>query len=155
MTATATDQTFLLPDLGEGLTEASVVQWLVAEGDVVAVDQPVVEVETAKSVVEVPSPYAGRVGVLHAPGFNRFSRAWLVVDTGGHRLLRQSIRGRRRYEIPHGAPFSISPGTWADLLEVDVAAEKLRILLLKDGPAPALVARSLAQEPLSEASVDN
>ena len=111
---------------------------------------------------EVPeTPLAGtpprvtRVGVLRAPGFNRFSRAWLVVDTGGHRLLRQSIRGRRRYEIPHGAPFSISPGTWADLLEVDVAAEKLRILLLKDGPAPALVARSLAQEPLSEASVDN
>ncbi|WP_419706823.1 dihydrolipoamide acetyltransferase family protein [Promicromonospora sp. NFX87] len=66
MTTTATEQTFLLPDLGEGLTEASVVQWLVAEGDVVTVDQPVVEVETAKSVVEVPSPYAGRVGVLHA-----------------------------------------------------------------------------------------
>ncbi|MFI2488257.1 dihydrolipoamide acetyltransferase family protein [Promicromonospora kroppenstedtii] len=66
MRATATEQTFLLPDLGEGLTEAEVVQWLVAAGDVVAVDQPVVEVETAKSVVEVPCPYAGRVGVLHA-----------------------------------------------------------------------------------------
>lgn len=66
MTTTATGQTFLLPDLGEGLTEASVVQWLVAEGDVVTVDQPVVEVETAKSVVEVPSPHAGRVVVLHA-----------------------------------------------------------------------------------------
>ena len=57
---------FLLPDLGEGLTEAEVVRWLVAEGDVVAVDQPVVEVETAKSMVEVPSPYAGRVVALHA-----------------------------------------------------------------------------------------
>ncbi|GAA4696888.1 pyruvate dehydrogenase E2 component (dihydrolipoamide acetyltransferase) [Promicromonospora umidemergens] len=66
MTSTATAQTFLLPDLGEGLTEAEVVHWLVAEGDVVTVDQPVVEVETAKSVVEVPSPYAGRVGTLHA-----------------------------------------------------------------------------------------
>ncbi|WP_369373265.1 dihydrolipoamide acetyltransferase family protein [Promicromonospora sp. Populi] len=65
-TSAATGQTFLLPDLGEGLTEAEVMQWLVAEGDVVAVDQPVVEVETAKSVVEVPSPYAGRVAVLHA-----------------------------------------------------------------------------------------
>lgn len=62
-------RTFLLPDLGEGLTEAEVVRWLVAEGDVVAVDQSVVEVETAKSVVEVPSPYAGRVETLHAaPG---------------------------------------------------------------------------------------
>jgi 2-oxoisovalerate dehydrogenase E2 component (dihydrolipoyl transacylase) len=66
MTSAATQQTFLLPDLGEGLTEAEVVQWLVAEGDLVAVDQPVAEVETAKSVVEVPSPYAGRVVTLHA-----------------------------------------------------------------------------------------
>lgn len=60
------EQTFLLPDLGEGLTEAEIVRWLVAEGDVVAVDQPVVEVETAKSLVDVPSPYAGRVTTLHA-----------------------------------------------------------------------------------------
>ena len=59
-------QAFLLPDLGEGLTEAEVVRWLVAAGDVVAVDQGIVEVETAKSVVELPSPYAGRVEVLHA-----------------------------------------------------------------------------------------
>ena len=59
------EQVFLLPDLGEGLTEAEIVRWLVAEGDVVAVDQAVVEVETAKSVVEVPTPYAGRVAVLH------------------------------------------------------------------------------------------
>jgi pyruvate dehydrogenase E2 component (dihydrolipoamide acetyltransferase) len=58
-------QTFTLPDLGEGLTEAEIVRWLVAEGDEVRVDQPVVEVETAKSVVEVPSPFAGRVAALH------------------------------------------------------------------------------------------
>ncbi|AEV85756.1 branched-chain alpha-keto acid dehydrogenase subunit E2 [Actinoplanes sp. SE50] len=57
---------FRLPDLGEGLTEAEVVQWLVAEGDTVAVDQVVAEVETAKSVVEVPTPFAGRVATLHA-----------------------------------------------------------------------------------------
>ncbi|MHB9860481.1 dihydrolipoamide acetyltransferase family protein [Streptomyces sp. YIM S03343] len=52
---------FRLPDLGEGLTEASVVRWLVQIGDVVAVDQPVVEVETAKAMVEVPCPYGGVV----------------------------------------------------------------------------------------------
>ncbi|KOX13885.1 branched-chain alpha-keto acid dehydrogenase subunit E2 [Nocardiopsis sp. NRRL B-16309] len=51
--------------MGEGLTEAEVVRWLVAVGDTVAVDQPVVEVETAKSVVEVPSPFAGTVSELH------------------------------------------------------------------------------------------
>ena len=52
---------FKLPDLGEGLTEAEIVRWLVAVGEVVAIDQPVVEVETAKAMVEVPCPYAGVV----------------------------------------------------------------------------------------------
>ncbi len=56
---------FLLPDLGEGLSEAEIVEWRVAVGDVVTVDQSVVEVETAKAVVDVPCPYAGRVVALH------------------------------------------------------------------------------------------
>ena len=56
---------FLLPDLGEGLSEAEIVEWRVAVGDVVTVDQTVVEVETAKAVVDVPCPYAGRVVALH------------------------------------------------------------------------------------------
>ncbi|MGL3806859.1 dihydrolipoamide acetyltransferase family protein [Paeniglutamicibacter sp. R2-26] len=58
-------KTFLLPDLGEGLAEAELVKWLVAVGDTVAIDQPIAEVETAKSMVEVPSPYAGTVHQLH------------------------------------------------------------------------------------------
>ncbi len=56
---------FRLPDLGEGLTEGEIVTWLVAPGDTVALNQPIVEVETAKAVVEVPSPYAGVVVALH------------------------------------------------------------------------------------------
>ncbi|MDQ1054981.1 2-oxoisovalerate dehydrogenase E2 component (dihydrolipoyl transacylase) [Arthrobacter sp. SORGH_AS 212] len=60
---------FLLPDLGEGLTEAELVSWHVAVGDSIEVDQPIAEVETAKSAVEVPSPYAGIVAELHGkPG---------------------------------------------------------------------------------------
>ena len=60
---------FLLPDLGEGLTEAEIVTWHVRAGDTVTVDQPIVEVETAKAVVEVPVPFAGRVAALHGqPG---------------------------------------------------------------------------------------
>lgn len=55
-----------MPDLGEGLIEAEIVRWLVAVGDTIAVDQPVAEVETAKAVVEVPSPFAGTVAALHA-----------------------------------------------------------------------------------------
>ncbi|WBB69019.1 dihydrolipoamide acetyltransferase family protein [Micromonospora sp. WMMD812] len=60
-----TERVFLLPDLGEGLTEAEIVEWRVAVGDTVTVDQSVVEVETAKAVVDVPCPYAGRVVALH------------------------------------------------------------------------------------------
>ncbi|SER52006.1 dihydrolipoamide acetyltransferase family protein [Streptomyces qinglanensis] len=52
---------FALPDLGEGLTEATIVRWLVPVGDTVRVDEPVVEVETAKALVEVPCPFAGVV----------------------------------------------------------------------------------------------
>jgi 2-oxoisovalerate dehydrogenase E2 component (dihydrolipoyl transacylase) len=60
---------FLLPDLGEGLTEAEIVAWHVQVGDLVTTDQVVVDVETAKAVVEVPVPFAGRVTELHGnPG---------------------------------------------------------------------------------------
>ncbi|GAA3945887.1 dihydrolipoamide acetyltransferase family protein [Microbacterium soli] len=57
---------FRLPDLGEGLTEAEVVQWLVVPGDTVTLNQTLAEVETAKAVVELPSPYEGVVSALHA-----------------------------------------------------------------------------------------
>jgi pyruvate dehydrogenase E2 component (dihydrolipoamide acetyltransferase) len=65
----AAGRTFMLPDLGEGLTEAEVIEWHVAPGDEVSVDQIVVTVETAKATVDLPCPYAGCVLTLHsAPG---------------------------------------------------------------------------------------
>jgi pyruvate dehydrogenase E2 component (dihydrolipoamide acetyltransferase) len=68
--------TFNLPDLGEGLPEAEIVTWHVKEGDAIEVDQPLLSVETAKAVVDVPSPYTGRILKLHAkPGD--------TVETGG------------------------------------------------------------------------
>lgn len=57
---------FLLPDVGEGLTEAEIVTWFVAPGDTVEINDPLVEVETAKSLVELPSPYSGVITALHA-----------------------------------------------------------------------------------------
>jgi 2-oxoisovalerate dehydrogenase E2 component (dihydrolipoyl transacylase) len=56
---------FKLPDLGEGLTEGEILKWLVQPGDTVTLNQPIVEVETAKAAVEIPSPYAGVVTELH------------------------------------------------------------------------------------------
>ena len=61
--------TFTLPDVGEGLTEAEIVTWKVAPGDTVAINDVICEIETAKSLVELPSPHAGTVGeILVAEG---------------------------------------------------------------------------------------
>ncbi|MFC7330616.1 dihydrolipoamide acetyltransferase family protein [Marinactinospora rubrisoli] len=83
MTGPSAVREFPLPDLGEGLTEAEVLTWLVAVGDTVHVDQPVAEVETAKAVVEVPCPFHGTVTALHgAPGETVAVGAPLIsVDT--------------------------------------------------------------------------
>jgi pyruvate dehydrogenase E2 component (dihydrolipoamide acetyltransferase) len=62
-----TVRTFVLPDLGEGLTEAEIVRWHVAVGDEITLNQVIAEVETEKAVVELPSPYAGTVVELIAP----------------------------------------------------------------------------------------
>jgi 2-oxoisovalerate dehydrogenase E2 component (dihydrolipoyl transacylase) len=59
-------RTFALPDLGEGLTEGEILAWLVEVGDEVKLNQPIVEVETAKAAVEIPSPHAGLVSGRHA-----------------------------------------------------------------------------------------
>jgi 2-oxoisovalerate dehydrogenase E2 component (dihydrolipoyl transacylase) len=79
------EREFKLPDLGEGLTEGEVVRWLVAAGDAITLNQPIVEVETAKAVVEIPAPYAGTVVKLHAgEGDTLDVGAPLIsVDTGG------------------------------------------------------------------------
>jgi pyruvate dehydrogenase E2 component (dihydrolipoamide acetyltransferase) len=78
-------QQFRLPDLGEGLTEGEIVAWLVAPGDTVTLNQPIVEIETAKAVVEVPSPYAGVVVTLHAEAGRTLDvgAPLLTVDVGG------------------------------------------------------------------------
>lgn len=68
-------KTFNLPDLGEGLPDAEIVEWLVEEGEEVKVDQPLVSMETAKAVVEVPSPFAGKLVKQHG-------KAGDVINTG-------------------------------------------------------------------------
>ena len=75
---------FKLPDLGEGLTEGEVVRWLVKEGDAVDLNQPIVEVETAKAMVEIPAPYAGTVTKLHAGEGETLEVGALLlsIDTG-------------------------------------------------------------------------
>ena len=74
---------FKLPDLGEGLQEAEIVKWLVAVGDEVKADQPMVSVETAKAIVDIPAPYSGRIVKLYgAPGEIAHIGAPLVAFEG-------------------------------------------------------------------------
>jgi 2-oxoisovalerate dehydrogenase E2 component (dihydrolipoyl transacylase) len=78
--------TFHLPDLGEGLQEAEIVAWHVAEGDHVVNDQPLVSVETEKAVVEIPSPRAGHIARLLArPGERvKVGAPLLIFEEGAH-----------------------------------------------------------------------
>jgi len=82
-TTAAAAQIFKLPDLGEGLPDAEIVNWLIKEGDIVKIDQPMVEMETAKAVVEVPCPQNGVIGTLHGqPGDVIKTGAPLVTFAG-------------------------------------------------------------------------
>jgi 2-oxoisovalerate dehydrogenase E2 component (dihydrolipoyl transacylase) len=76
---------FKLPDVGEGLTEGEILQWLVSVGDTVTVNQPLCEVETAKAAVELPSPYAGTVTELlfEAGTMVDVGTPIITIDTGG------------------------------------------------------------------------
>ena len=76
---------FKLPDVGEGLTEGEILQWLVAVGDTVTVNQPLCEVETAKAAVELPSPWAGTVVELlfEAGTMVDVGTPIITIDVGG------------------------------------------------------------------------
>ena len=99
-------QTFVLPDVGEGLTEAEIVSWHVAPGDSVAVNDVLVEIETAKSLVELPSPFSGTVGdLLAAEGETVNVGAPIITiasdaDAAGPATVGQS---------EHGAPADAAP----------------------------------------------
>ena len=102
------ERVFAMPDLGEGLEEGEIVAWLVAEGDAVELNQPLVEVETAKAAVEIPSPFAGRRGRAARGGRGGHPRRGAVGDVrrwleGGEAWVR---RGRRSacQAIPNLAP---------------------------------------------------
>ncbi|MDR6684730.1 pyruvate dehydrogenase E2 component (dihydrolipoamide acetyltransferase) [Arthrobacter sp. 1088] len=111
-------QVFRLPDLGEGLTEAELVNWLVAVGDEIKVDQPIAEVETAKSMVEVPSPYAGTVAELHG-------EAGQTLDVGKPLISIARSGAAPAPETPSSAEDAVSTGIVASP-EVDAAAEAYR-----------------------------
>ena len=104
---------FRLPDLGEGLTEGEVARWLVQEGQEVAEDDPLVEIQTDKTTVEVPSPAAGTItSILVAEGqvskqiADNLGLAVRTIETYRARVMRRlaihSVAGLTRYAIAQG-----------------------------------------------------
>lgn len=96
-------QTFHLPDVGEGLTEAEIVQWRVAPGDAVAVNDVLVEIETAKSLVELPSPFAGTVGELLAPEGETVTVGAPIITIAGAASEPNAAAGRSEHGEPAAA----------------------------------------------------
>lgn len=127
---------FHLPDLGEGLAEAEIREWYVKVGDEVKVDQPLVSMETAKAVVDVPSPYAGKISALHGNAND-------IIKTGAPLIT---------YEIEGVAPeadkgsvvgkLETSEQKWDDG-DVIIGAAKPQITTIKAMPAARVLAQQL------------
>jgi pyruvate dehydrogenase E2 component (dihydrolipoamide acetyltransferase) len=143
-------QHYRLPDVGEGLTEATVLNWLVAEGDRVAVNDPVVEIETAKSVVELPSPYAGVVSGLLVPVGQtvEVGTALIAVEDGfGPEVaVANEARAGAEAEVPE-APASQATlvGTGPRELKQTRLPRKIAENTLTTAPPPEVDVRTLAK----------
>ncbi|WP_298943484.1 dihydrolipoamide acetyltransferase family protein [uncultured Microbacterium sp.] len=110
------EQTFRLPDVGEGLTEAEIVQWRVAPGDAVEVNDVLVEIETAKSLVELPSPFAGTVGELLAPEGETVTVGTAIITIAGDAettdaVVGDSQHGEKPVEPEAGGAVLVGYGT--------------------------------------------
>jgi pyruvate/2-oxoglutarate dehydrogenase complex dihydrolipoamide acyltransferase (E2) component len=107
---------FKLPDLGEGLTEGEIARWLVAEGQEIAEDDPLVEVQTDKTTVEIPSPAGGKVArILVGEGDVVPVGTVLVVIGEGGEASAPVSGGESRAEPPASVPATAqgqSPGPW-------------------------------------------
>ncbi|GAB3383176.1 hypothetical protein GCM10027452_35700 [Micromonospora halotolerans] len=123
---------FNLPDLGEGLTEGEILAWLVKVGDDIELNQPIVEVETAKAAVEIPAKWAGRVqAIFHPEGATvEVGSPIIAIDTDPNAgPIEQSTTGAPAADLP-------TPSA-ASLAAVEVAPEEgMGELALLGGVAP-------------------
>ncbi|MBF4479703.1 dihydrolipoamide acetyltransferase family protein [Rhodococcus rhodochrous] len=135
---------FALPDVGEGLTEAEIVTWHVKPGDTVAINDTLVEVETAKSLVELPSPYAGVIATLHAAEGDTIEVGTVMVSFGSDVF---DGKDAPKDPAPEAAPAkkppvpekTVSPGVTSQ--PDDEPGEERQSVLVGYGPTRATVAR--------------
>ncbi len=129
-TLTASDvSVFVLPDLGEGLAEATLVRWLVEVGDQVSTDQPIVEVESAKAVVEIPCPYPGHVSIQHGAAGDVIAVGSPLVTV---RALAPTSSDAPPFDGRRAAPADLPApliGFGASVDEADEADEALRTII--------------------------
>jgi len=135
---------FYLPDLGEGLAEAEVREWYVKEGDMVKVDQPLVSMETAKAVVDVPSPYAGKIVQLHG-------KANAIIKTGAPFITFETDEVPSHINAPRDqvpdkgsvvGKLETSEKKWDDG-NVIIGAPKAKSIAVKAMPAARVLANQL------------
>jgi 2-oxoisovalerate dehydrogenase E2 component (dihydrolipoyl transacylase) len=151
---------FKLPDLGEGLTEGEILKWLVQPGDEVTLNQPIVEVETAKAAVEIPSPYAGVVTSLHhGEGDTVDVGAPIItfdVDPGGETAVDGGVAAPAQTnvaaqadmvpQVPHEPGLAGSPAPKAD------SEEKIEVLVGSGPKSGKLTRRPRKQETPADAA---
>lgn len=129
---------FKLPDLGEGLTESEIVSWHVAVGDSVVLNQVIGEVETAKAVVELPSPFAGVVSAItHEPGtvveVGEVIIAFDVADSGGSPAAPANAEETTQKRVPTLVGYGADPESSA------APVRRVRTFATVGAPAPAPV----------------
>ena len=140
---------FRLPDLGEGLTESEIVNWHIAVGDTVELNQVIAEVETAKAVVELPSPYAGVVACLHEqPG--------TVVEVGSPIVsFDVAVAGGLPPEQAAEAPAKREPNLVGYGAEPDSTGRPARrrrtvpVAAVPDTAVPAVAVQPAAEQPVA------
>ncbi|MGD8193677.1 dihydrolipoamide acetyltransferase family protein [Herbiconiux sp. P18] len=130
---------FNLPDVGEGLTEAEIVSWKVAPGDTIQVNQVIVEIETAKSLVELPSPFAGTVeGILVAEGDTvEVGTPIISVSSGQVSGTGAPASGAPAPTTPVAAPIPVVPA--ADLSETESLVATAQKTATEEKPGSVLV----------------
>ncbi|MGB8180071.1 MAG: dihydrolipoamide acetyltransferase family protein [Acidimicrobiales bacterium] len=124
------EEVFLLPDVGEGLVEAEIVTWKVAVGDAVTLNQPLVDIETAKATVELPSPYAGTVVALHGNvgDVMEVHKPLITFEVGGNATAKVAAtpasQAEAASELVEQSPAAIGAGREAVLVGYGVANEE-------------------------------
>jgi 2-oxoisovalerate dehydrogenase E2 component (dihydrolipoyl transacylase) len=132
----ADKKTFHLPDLGEGLPDATIVEWLVKEGDSIKLDAPLVSMETAKAVVEVPSPYTGKVLKFHGAAGD-------VINTGAALAeFELDPKAKQRAENAAGSHHAPPPAAAENKSDSPKAAEETVELREDEGTVVGAVSSS-------------